>query len=239
MQPAIGKLVTPVLEGIDRELGTAYAAVLYGSAARGEFRPGVSDLNLLLVCDSLRPEVLRSLSGALAGLRQQRQPPPLLVEREEWSRAQDVFPIEVTDMQLAHEVLRGADPLSGMQVDRGDLRRALEQEFRGKLLRLRQAFALQSTDSRALGEVAAQSVGSVAALFRVALVLHRRPVPLTTPECLAAAAAAMGVPMGPVAELWQVRRAEAAVCTAAQFEGYLAAVAAAVRVIDQFTGGGN
>ena len=239
MHELVKQTVTPLLEKIDGELGTSYAAVLYGSAARGEFQPGSSDVNLLLVCDSLRPETLRRLSSALEGLRQQRQPPPLLLERDEWSRAEDVFPIEVTDMQLAHEVLRGADPVSGMRVDRADLRRALEQEFRAKLLRLRQAFALQSNDAQALGEIASRSVASVAALFRVGLVLHGRAVPPTTPECLAAAGAAMGVSTAPVVELWRARRETGASCSAAQFEGYLAAVAAAVRVTDQFTPGGN
>ena len=239
MHDLVKQTVSPLLEKIDRELGDSYAAVLYGSAARGEFQPASSDVNLLLVCESLRPETLRRLSPALEGLRQQRQPPPLLLERDEWSRAEDVFPIEVTDMQLAHEVLRGADPVSGMRVDRADLRRALEQEFRGKLLRLRQAFALQSSDPQALGEVASRSVASVAALFRVALVLHGRAVPPTTPECLAAAGAAMGVSTAPVVELWRARGETGATCSAAQFEGYLAAVAAAVRVTDQFTPGGN
>jgi hypothetical protein len=120
---------------------------------------------------------------------------------------------------------------------RADLRRALEQEFRAKLLRLRQAFALQATDPQALGEVAARSVASVAALFRVALALHGRPVPSSTPECLAAAGAAFGVATGPVIELWRARQAMAAPCSATLFEGYLAAVAAAVRVTDQFTSG--
>lgn len=239
MHELVKQIVTPVLEGVDRELGASYAAVLYGSAARGEFQPGSSDVNLLLVCDSLRPETLRKLSAALEGLRQQHQPPPLLLEQAEWARAEDVFPIEVTDMQLAHEMLRGADPVSGMRVERADLRRALEQEFRAKLLRLRQAFALQSTDAQALGEVASRSVASVAALLRVALALHGRPVPLTTPECLAAAGAALGVATGPVVELWHARRERGASCSATQFEGYLAAVAAAVRVTDQFTPGGN
>jgi predicted nucleotidyltransferase len=239
MHELVKQIVTPVLEGVDRELGASYAAVLYGSAARGEFRPGISDVNLLLVCDSLRPETLRKLSAALQGLRQQHQPPPLLLERDEWARAEDVFPIEVSDMQLAHELLRGTDPVSGMRVERADLRRALEQEFRAKLLRLRQAFALQATDAQALGEVAARSVASVAALFRVTLALHGRPVPPTTPECLAAAGAALGVATGPIAELWQARRATGASCSATLFEGYLAAVAAAVRVTDQFTPGGN
>jgi hypothetical protein len=163
----------------------------------------------------------------------------LLLERDEWARAEDVFPIEVTDMQLAHQVLRGADPLSGMRVDRADLRRALEQEFRAKLLRLRQAFALQSADPQALGEVASRSVASVAALFRVALALHGRPVPATTPECLAAAGTAMGVTTAPVIALWRARQTTGASCSATEFEGYLAAVAAAVRVTDQFTPGGN
>lgn len=239
MQEAIAQTVTPLLEQIDRELGASYAAVLYGSAARGEFQPGRSDINLLLVCDSLRPETLRRLSAALEHLSQRQQAPPLLFEREEWARAADVFPIEVTDMQLAHELLRGADPVNGMQVERADLRRTLEQEFRAKLLRLRQVFALQSSDAAALGEVAARSVASVAALLRAALALHGRVVPSTTPECLAAAGAAMGVATEPVKQLWLTRHAAKHHCSREQFEAYLAAVAAAVRVIDQFTGGGN
>jgi predicted nucleotidyltransferase len=238
MQDAIAQMVTPLLDGIDRELGATYSAVLYGSAARGEWRPGVSDVNLLLVCDSLRPEPLRRLGATFDSLRRERQPPPLLVERDEWSRAVDVFPIEVTDMQLAHETLRGSDPVAGLLVEPGDLRRALEQEFRAKLLRLRQAFVAHAADPRALGEVAAHSVASIAVLFRVTLSLHGRTAPPATPECLAAAGAALSVSTAAVAELWHTRRGNQP-CSPELFEAYLAAVASAVRVIDQFIPGGN
>jgi len=47
MQPAVRQIVAPVLEGLDRELGTGFSAVLFGSGARGEFLEGVSDVNLL------------------------------------------------------------------------------------------------------------------------------------------------------------------------------------------------
>jgi hypothetical protein len=238
MHDAIGRMVAPLLEGLDRELGIGYSAVLYGSAARGEWQPGISDVNLLLVCESLRPETLRRLSATFESLRREHQPPPLLVERDEWSRAADVFPIELSDMQLAHETLRGEDPVAGLQVERGDLRRALEQEFRAKLLRLRQAFAAHSADPRALGQVAAHSVASIAALFRVALSLHGKRVPRATPECLAAAGAALDIATAPVAELWHVRRGKQAT-SPALFEAYLAAVAAAVGMIDQFIPGGS
>lgn len=239
MQDAIRDIVTPFLEDAGRMLGSGFAAVLYGSGARSEYQPGVSDINLLLVCDSLRPETLRQLTGALEGLRNQRQAPPLLIERDEWDRAADVFPIEITDMQLAHEVLRGADPVTGLRVDPADLRSALEREFHGKLLRLRQVYAVHAGDPRALGEVAARTVASVAALFRVALALHGREVPKTTPACLTAAGAAMGVGMGPLLELWVSRGKPETPCPPERFEAYLSAVATAVRVIDQFTSGGH
>jgi len=64
-------------------------------------------------------------------------------------------------------------------------------------------------------------------------------VPADTPACLVAAGAAMGVTTDPVAQLWDRRGREGVACAPELFEGYLSAVAAAVRVIDQFTPGGN
>lgn len=239
MQNAIARVVTPLLERMDAALGPGYSAVLYGSAARDEFLPDRSDLNLLLVCDRLDPAALRGLADPLAGLRAERQPPPLLFERAEWERASDVFPIEITDMQRAHEMLRGPDVLGHLRVSPADLRRALEQELRARLLRLRQAFALQARDAAALGAVAAESVASVATLLRAALALLGETVPRATPECLAAADARLALPAGAVAALWPLRRRPDAECSAERFERYLAAVAGAVRVVDQFTGGSH
>ena len=239
MQSAVRRITDPILGGVDRELGSSYSAVVYGSVARGEFLEGVSDVNLLLVCDALSPDVLRRLGGALLGLRHLRQPPPLLIERSEWDRAADVFPIEITDMQLAHETLRGSDPVVGMRVEPADLRESLEQELRGKLLRLRQAFAVHAGEAKALHDVAVHTVNSIATLFRVALRLYHREVPAATPACMAAAGAAMNVDTGPVIALWERRRRKESACPPELFEGYLAAVTAAVRVIDQFTRGGN
>jgi predicted nucleotidyltransferase len=239
MEETIGRIVTPFLESAGQELGGGFAAVLYGSGARGEYLAGVSDINLLVVSQSLGPETLRRLSGALQGLWRQHQRPPLLVDRAEWERATDVFPIEITDMLRNREVLRGEDPVKGLTVDPADLRRMLEHELRGKLLRLRQIYALHSADPRALGEAGVHTAASVAALFRAALALHGREVPRSTPACLTAAGTALGIPTSPLADLWRLRGAKDPACPPATFEGYLSAVAAAVRVIDQFTPGGN
>lgn len=239
MQQAIEQIVPPVLTGLDAVLPHGYAAVLYGSGARGEFVPGVSDVNLLVVCEALDVAALKRLGGPMQGLRRAGQPPPLLIERDEWERAADVFPIEITDMQIAHILLRGADPVTGHRIEPPDLRRALEAELRGKLLRLRQAYAAGSADPDLLSAAAAGTVSSVATLLRVSLVLAGKPAPAATPACLAAAGQALGVATAPVEEIWSRRRAGDLACSPALFEGYLSAVADAVRVTDQFTRGGS
>jgi len=238
MQDTIDRIVIPALSQLDTVLPPGFSALLYGSAARGEHLGGVSDVNLLVIADALDPASLRRISGAVAGLRRAGQPPPLLIERLEWERATDVFPIEITDMQIAHTVLRGADPVAGRRVNPDDLRRAIEAELRAKLLRLRQAYAAGSDDSKLLGRVAAGTVSSIATLFRVSLVLAGKPVPPRTPACLAAAGESLGLDAGPVAELWERRRNRKTGCPPELFEGYLSSVAAAVRATDQFTPGG-
>ena len=88
-------MVGPFLSQVDAALGNGYSAVLYGSAARGGFLPGRSDLNVMLITDDLSASRLSGLSGAFAGWRKSGYEPPLVVLRSEWARATDVFPIEI------------------------------------------------------------------------------------------------------------------------------------------------
>src|SRR5688572_23499695 len=188
MRATVSRVVDPFLAAVDKALGPGYSAILYGSAARGDFIPGRSDINLMLVLDQLTPAILRSLSRAFTGWRKSIQEPPLVLSRPEWSRATDSFPIEMTDMRLSYQVLRGPDPLQGVQVDRTDLRKALEREFRGKLLRLRQGYATYAPDPAALGSLGLQSAATILVLLRGVLTLLGEPVPRDSSELASAAA---------------------------------------------------
>ena len=182
MRATVSRVVDPFLAEVDRSLGAGYSAVLYGSAARGDFIPGRSDVNLMLVLDQVTAPTLRSLGRAFASWRKSLPEPPLLVSRSEWSRATDAFPIEITDMRLSYEVLRGPDPLQGVQVDRSDLRKALEREFRGKLLRLRQGYATYTPEPGALGSLGLESAATILVLLRGVLTVMGRPVPVGATE---------------------------------------------------------
>ena len=237
MQELPRKVLEPVLAKLDQSLGSSYSAVVYGSVARDEFVEGVSDINLLLVCDQLASEQLAQMGASLVELRQQGHPPPLLFERDEWSRATDVFPVEMADMLAAHLSVRGPDPLLGVRVDPRDLRRVLEQELRGKLLRLRQACVLQRTEPAGLQALVVSSVSSIAALFRALVVLTGAEPSRDTAQALTQAGHLLGRDLAAVTELWEKRRHQDVSCSSELLEQYLAAISAAIRFVDQFTGG--
>ncbi len=233
MRDAVDRVVGPFLEAADSALGQGYVAVLYGSAARGDFVPGRSDINLLLILDSVAPNTLRALGPALATWRKSSPQPPLLIGRAEWARAADTFPIEISDMRAASRLLRGDDPLAGLVVDRADLRSAVERELRGKLLRLRQGYAAAAGDPAALGDLASRSAATIMVLLRAILVLLGRALPGDPLELAAAAAGAIGTQGEPWLNVIRHRGESGWRCPTSEFEDYLDAVARATMFVDQ------
>jgi hypothetical protein len=233
MRDAIAKIVERFLSDVDRALGQGYAAVLYGSAVRGDWLEGRSDINLLLVAGALPPSTLRALGPAFGGWRKATPEPPLLLTDDEWRAAGDSFPLEITDMRTAYQVLRGADPLAEVRVAPADLRLALEREARGKLLRLRQGYTVLSRDPVGLGRVAAESVSTVLLLGRALLVLLGREPPSDPVSLADAIAGLVGFPSEALAEVVRHRRERRRRSTAAQFEAYLDALERLTRYLDQ------
>ena len=237
MQAHLEDVVRGFVQAVEEALGAGSALVLYGSAARGEHVDGFSDLNVLAITSALDPERLVRFGEALSRFEGRNLSPPLLLTEAEWHRAADAFPIEITDMQLAREVLTGADPVAGRAVDRPVLRQAIERDLRGKVLRLRQGYAVLSHDPAALGELGVGSVATVGVLLRTALALGGGDAPVQTPAALVAAGRLMGFDPAPATSYFAARGAEPP-ADRALFQRYLTAVETAVRFIDQFDVGG-
>jgi hypothetical protein len=232
MHPDAEKIVRPFLEAVDQSGAGEYSAVLYGSAARGDYVAGRSDVNLMLVFARLDPDTLHRLAGPFARWPRDGVQPPLIISAAEWARASDVFPLEITDMRAGYEVLRGGDPLAGVAVRPAELRHALERELRGKLLRLRQGYVAAERDPGMLGELALASVPTILVLLRGLLALARRPVPPARSALVQEAAAVAG--FDPEAVLLPIshRGDRRWRCSAAEFERYLTAVEHTAAYVD-------
>lgn len=214
--------------------GLDASAVLYGSAARGDWIPGRSDVNVLLLVGDTAPAALRRLTPAVTAWHTRGFAPPLIMGRDEWERSGDVFPIEITDMRIAHRTLCGADPVTGMTVDPADLREAVEKELRGKLVRLRQAYVRFGESGVILGGFAQASISTYFALLRCITVLQGR-TPATEPaKVVAALGDALGADGSVAVEIARGRGTADWNCPPEMFVRYVELVRRTVELVDNF-----
>jgi predicted nucleotidyltransferase len=192
-----------------RELRSALAerlqaATLFGSAARGEWLEGISDVNVLVLLDHIDPAVLERAAPS-ARTAMARGVTPLLMEVEEWRRAADVFTIELADMKEASVPLFGHDPASVLTIQPQVLRLQAERELRAKLLHLHGAMLLSADDGRRLGQILLHALPSFTAYLRAALRLAGTPVPRTSREVIEAAGALTGADSAPFLRVLEAR----------------------------------
>jgi predicted nucleotidyltransferase len=217
--------------------GLNACAVLYGSAARGDWVPGRSDVNLLLLVDETSPAALRKLTPAVTEWHAKGFAPPLIMGRGEWDRSADVFPIEITDMKHAHKVLCGADPVASMSVDPSDLREAVERELRGKLVRLRQAYVRFGDAGMILGGFALATIATYFALLRCIAVLYGREPGQQPAQTIAVLANELGTNPGVAVEIAQHRTLREWNCPPETFVRYMDLVRHTVNLVDTFQHG--
>src|SRR5438034_297565 len=155
-------------------------------------------------------EVVAASAGSVGGVvfqaaaREGASSPHPFDPVSRWGRGSaGAFPIDDEDRREPHRLLAGRDAWSGIQVDRGQLRRQLEHELMGKLVRLRQAYAALHEDPKQLARVVVGSAGGFFTMLRAVLRLAGRPVPASPAELVRSAAALAGFTADALAPLVQ------------------------------------
>ncbi len=114
--------------------------LLYGSAVRGEFLPGRSNFNIVLLLKSYAGELLKKYSAVHRRWAKEQVVVPLFLTQRDLQAAALVFPLEYLEIQEQHRVLWGQDPFVGFKVDQRHLASQVLQGVRGNLLRMRQRY---------------------------------------------------------------------------------------------------
>lgn len=142
------------------ELGPSLKAiVLYGSAARGDYSPAHSDVNIMLVVDEVSVELCDTLLPALRLAQREATFELFMVTPKELERSADVFPLKFLDIQRHHRVLYGQDPMEGIVIAWDHLRLRVEQQIKSLMFELRAQYLLHAKRPEQLHRVLAQSVG--------------------------------------------------------------------------------
>ena len=151
--------------------------ILYGSAASGDYIPGKSDINFMIVLTEEGIDSLDQAFDLIARWKKRNVTTPLFLTEAYVRTSLDVFPIEYLNFRNSYELVYGKDILKDLSFDRGFLRMQCEREVKGKLLLLREAFLESQGKGKYLQQLIAQSLGAFVAIFNGLLHLKGEELP--------------------------------------------------------------
>ncbi|MBU3911191.1 MAG: hypothetical protein KKD90_01235 [Candidatus Omnitrophica bacterium] len=163
----IRKILEPyLLKLLELHKDNIVSIVLYGSATGKFYVPKQSDINLMVVLNSLRFKELRSsLRLVDQGIRK-KITAPLLLSLEHIETSKDVFPIEFLEIKENNVLLFGKDLFREMAVDLKYIRLFCEREIKGKLIRLREAYLEVGLKRKGMEALLKESLNSLIPIFR-------------------------------------------------------------------------
>ena len=182
------------------------SVVVFGSLPRGEAIAGVSDLNILVLLESVAAPALVRAAPLLQQWIRQGNTPPHLYSWEEWGGMQDTFAIEMADMNDAREVLWGTDPVDVDSVTYANLRLQTEREIRDTLLHLRLRLMVATSGPSDVGALLLAGFPSFTAYMRAALRLAGQSPGLATRPVIERTASLIGADPEPMLTCFEARR---------------------------------
>jgi len=113
------------------QLGDNLVSLLvFGSAVRGGWAQGRSDVDLVLVLREPSHDALLSISNTLTVARTALRFEAVILSADEISRAADVFPLFYDDIRSCHVLLAGKDVFADLEISDKHRRLRIEQELR-------------------------------------------------------------------------------------------------------------
>ena len=211
--PGIPAAVSTALDRLKEELGRTAGPnfaglVLYGGLARGRYRPGKSDVNVIVLLHDASAPALAVAAPALRTAWRAAGVDPLLLTPAEVPRAAHAFPTKFLDIKNHHIVLAGADPLASLEVTPEQIRQRVAQGLHNLLLRLRRRYVAVLNDAGMLTRTLAGAARPFALELEALLYLAGKEVPAEDRSALVfeAAAAAFGLEREPLAQLAALRQ---------------------------------
>ncbi len=197
------------VKDVQRVYGDALEGVLlYGSAVRGEFLPGRSNLNIILVVKSIKAEQLKKYSALHRRWAKEQIVVPLFVTQGDLPAMSLVFPLEYLELQEYHRLLAGQDPFVGFKVDQRNLLAEVLQSLRGNLLRVRQRFIEGGGAEEAVTILLPLSLTAVLPALRGVQRLVGRPVLPHGEPLLADIEALLSIDLSGLRDAWLLKRGQ-------------------------------
>lgn len=141
---ALPPVVKERLDELSATLGTALGEdlvgiLVHGSVVRGEYRPGESDVDVIVVLVQADFAHLDAIGNAMQLARYSARIEAMILCESEIAGASDAFPLLYDEIKRHNILLTGRDPFKDVVVHDTHRRLRIEQELREAQIRLRRA----------------------------------------------------------------------------------------------------
>ena len=160
------KFLTFLKAMLDIHRDNLISVFIYGSAAGKNYIPKISDINSVFIFKDLPFSSLKNSLKAVSRGIPKKIAAPLFLTRGHIETSLDVFPIEFLDMKENHVLLYGTDILSSLKIKGEHIRLFCEQQIKGKLIRIRQAYLEVGLKKKGMEALLKESLNSLIPVFR-------------------------------------------------------------------------
>jgi hypothetical protein len=165
--PSLTPQERQALAGLAADLGRVFGPGLQAVAAYGLHVPAATPrlVHSIVLVEHLTFRDLTACAPLVSGWRRASLAVPLILEREEFLRTLDVFPLEYGDIIAHHVLVAGSDLFTAARVAPEDVRRACEMAAKSHLIHLREGFLEAGGDPQTTARLISASARSFRALL--------------------------------------------------------------------------
>lgn len=186
-------------KALETALGKDLVGILvHGSVVRGEYRPGESDVDVIVVLETADFAHLEAIGNAMQLARYSARIEAMILCESEIAGASDAFPLLYDEIKQRHILLCGRDPFSSVEVHDTHRRLRIEQELREAQIRLRRAVTDAFGAREAIAGAVVRKVKQVRAPLHALLALKGIACAPDLPSVLAKVAETYGVDVAPL-----------------------------------------
>ena len=160
------KFIPYLTEMIEIHGDNLISVFVTGSSAGENYIPKTSDINSVIVFKDLNFNVMKNSLKMISKGISKKIAAPLFLTKEYINDSLDVFPIEFLDMKEKHILLLGEDVLDSLEIKGEHIRLFCEQQIKGKLIRIRQAYLEVGLKKKGQEALLKESLNALIPIFR-------------------------------------------------------------------------
>jgi hypothetical protein len=207
--PNVAAALNRMKDDLAAAAGTNLAGlILYGGLARGRYRAGRSDVNVIVLLHDVSAGALAAVAPALRAAWRAAAVEPMVLTPSEVPAVAIAFPTKFLDIKDHHIVLAGSDPFAALEVPRDAIRRRVAQQLRNLALRIRRRYLTAVGNAEAQADILVGVARPLALEAAALLRLAGKPVPAEdrTAAIFEAAASAFELDRDALARLAALRQ---------------------------------